>query len=134
MSDAQDRESIKAAAFAALLAGQSISSVAEQYNIPRGTVANWASKARHPERHPDSEDARIMKRERIGELILDNLEAMLETTKEMVNVVKDREWLTRYSPSEVAVLFGVISDKTYRILQALPDGTEEPGAEPSEEA
>ena len=31
----------RAAALAALLAGQSVSKVAEEYNLPKGTVSNW---------------------------------------------------------------------------------------------
>jgi transposase-like protein len=34
-------ESTKAAVMGALLAGQSISSVAREYQIPKGTVSEW---------------------------------------------------------------------------------------------
>ena len=37
-------EEVKAAVMQALLAGQSISSAAKEYNIPRGTVADWSSR------------------------------------------------------------------------------------------
>lgn len=36
---------LRAAVMAALLAGQSVSSVAREYNIPKGTVAGWKRQA-----------------------------------------------------------------------------------------
>lgn len=110
---------------ASLLMGQSIHIVAEKYNIPKGTVARWASTERNAMRG-DSMMVNGDQRERVGHLIIDNVEAMLETTKEMMDVFKDKDWLKEQSASEVAVLFGVIADKTYRLLEALPD------AEPTE--
>lgn len=120
MARNQYPEELKAVAMAALLSGQSINVVAEKYNIPRGTISAWATRERNAMRGNDSlitED----QQERIGALIIDNVEAMLETTKEMMDVFKEKAWLRKQSASEVAVLFGVIADKTYRLLEALPD-------------
>lgn len=118
---------LKAVALAAMLSGQSINVVAEKYSIPPGTLKSWAARERNALRGNDSlitED----QQERISHLIIDNVEAMLETTKEMLDVIKDREWLHEQSASEVGILFGVITDKTYRLLQALPDrSADQPG-------
>jgi transposase-like protein len=114
-------DEIKAAAMAALLAGQSISTVAEKYKIPRGTVAAWAGRERGAMRSETDSG----QRERIGELIVDNIEAMLETTKEMLHVLRNEKWIEKQAASEIAVLFGVIADKTYRLLEALPGGAED---------
>jgi transposase-like protein len=123
MARRQYPDELKAVAMAALLSGQSINAVAEKYNIPKGTVAAWATRERNAMRG-DNSMVNGDQRERIGELIIDNIEAMLVTTKEMLDVVKDKEWLTNQSASEVAVLYGVISDKTYRLLEALPEPSE----------
>lgn len=123
MARRQYPDELKAVAMAALLSGQSINAVAEKYNIPKGTVAAWATRERNAMRS-DNSMVNGDQRERIGELIIDNIEAMLQTTKEMLDVVKDKEWLTNQSASEVAVLYGVISDKTYRLLEALPEPSE----------
>lgn len=112
-------EQTKAAVMAALLAGQSISHVAKEYKIPKGTVAAWSRNL--PRNHTVSSE----KRERIGGLIIDNLEAEMLTTIEMLNVFKDKEWLKKQSASELAVLYGVIKDKTFRILEALPGESDE---------
>lgn len=106
----------KAAVMAALLEGQSINYCVGQYKIPFGTVASWARGL--PRNHKLSKE----KRERVGELIIDNVEAELETTIAMQDVFKDQKWLKRQRASELAVLYGVIKDKTFRVLEALPEG------------
>lgn len=113
-------EQTKAAVMAALLTGQSINHVAEKYKIPRGTVASWSRNLQR------NHDVSTEKRERLGALIIDNLEAEMETTLAMQNVFKDKDWLKEQSASELAVLYGVIKDKTFKVLEALPG--DEPGA------
>lgn len=113
---------------AALLAGQSVSSVAKQYNIPKGTVSGWKRQAQSLVESEGVAGVATQKRERIGQLIIDNVEAELETMIAMQkNVFTDREWLKQQSASELAVLYGVIKDKAIRVLEALPDP--EPGDE-----
>jgi len=109
-------EATKASVMAALLAGQSINHVAKEYKIPRGTVASWSRNLQR--NHTVSTE----KRERIGELIIDNVEAELETLIAMQNVFTDEKWLRRQRASELAVLYGVIKDKNMRVLEALPSG------------
>lgn len=118
-------EVTKAAVMAALLTGQSINFVAREYKIPRGTVATWSRNLQRD--HTVSTE----KRERLGELIIDNVEAELVTTIEMQDVFRDKEWLKKQSASELAVLYGVIKDKAIRVLEALPD---QDSRDPSDEA
>ena len=113
-----------------LLEGQSINVVAKKYNLPRGTVASWATRERNAMRGDDSM-LNGDQRERVGHLVIDNVEAMLETTKKILNVCQDEEWLREQSATEIGVLFGIISDKTYRLLEALPDGEPESVSEDS---
>ena len=119
---------------AAVLEGQSMSAVAREYRIPKGTVSSWVKRnvdlapisgaaeggGREP-RDPKKEN----RREQIGDLIIDNLEAQLNATKMMATAIQDEDWIRKQPASEIAVLFGVISDKTFRILEALPDDEEE---------
>lgn len=116
-------EATKAAVMAALLSGQSINYVAKEYKIPRGTVASWSRNL--PRNHTVSTE----KRERIGSLIIDNVEMELRTTMAMQNVFTNQVWLKQQSASELAVLYGVIKDKTFRVLEALPDSSEESDSE-----
>lgn len=106
----------KAAVMAALLTGQSISSVAKEYRIPRGTVAHWRSLARSPL----SEADRDTKKD-VGDLLLDYLQESLLTLKAQVVHFRDKDWLTAQGASELAVLHGVQTDKAIRLLEALSD-------------
>lgn len=118
MAKTQYPDEVKAAVMAALLTGQSISYVANEYNIPEGTVKGWSRSLRGV--RPDATE----KKERIGGLVIDNLEAELSTLIAMQHVFRDKEWLKKQSASELAVLYGVIKDKAIRVLEALPDSAE----------
>ena len=123
-----DQELI-ASVVAAVLAGASVSAVAKEYRIPKGTVSAWVKRKGGEQVLADRRDAAAtvatQKRERIGDLIIDNLEAQLEATKTIVAIVQDGEWLRSQQASELAVFFGVISDKAFRILEALPGDEED---------
>lgn len=106
-------EEVKAAAMAALLTGQSISQVAKEYKIPRGTVAAWASQTGRQQL------VATTKKERIGELLVEYLEASLTTLRKQVEYFSDDKWLYKQTASEAAVLHGVIADKAVRLLEAL---------------
>jgi len=109
-------DATKAAVMAALLTGQSAAAVAKEYKLPASTVRNWKREA--------SLDSGLAtgQKERIGELIIDNLETALETSRTMLRAFADEDWLRKQEASQLAVLYGVISDKLFRVLEALPDG------------
>ena len=80
----------KAAVMAALLAGQSVSSLAREYQIPEGTLKSWQSR--------EVNGARVavvatQKKERIGELIVSYLEDLLVTLHAQQKVFQDEKWL-----------------------------------------
>lgn len=105
----------KAAVMAALLAGQSVSSVAREYKIPKGTVSDWKRKAAG-----EASGAKpTQKRAAIGDLLVDYLETNLHTLKEQSRLFSDHEWLRGQDASQLAVLHGVVADKTVRLLEAL---------------
>ena len=109
-------EATKAAVMAALLTGQSAAAVAKEYKLPASTVRNWKREASLDSGIPASQ------KERIGHLIIDNLETALETSRTMLRVFANEDWLRKQTASESAVLYGVIQDKVFRVLEALPDG------------
>ncbi|MCB9172334.1 MAG: hypothetical protein H6637_05360 [Ardenticatenales bacterium] len=109
---------------AALLTGQSVSSVAKEYAIPRGTVAGWSAKVN---------DAGVSavsntKKEEIGDLLIAYLRASLAALKVQVEHFSDKAWLTRQTASDLAVLHGVQTDKAIRLLEALASAGEEAAA------
>ena len=105
-------EETKAAVMAALLAGQSVNSVAKEYKLPVGTVKSWKSRG-------VAEKATVKKADRIGELLLEYLEENLTTLKEQARIFRTETWLMKQNASDVAVLHGVLTDKSIRLLEAM---------------
>lgn len=116
-------DELKAAAMAALLTGQSVSSVAKEYKIPKGTVSSWKDKAHELANRGGVESDSTQKKEiAIGELITIYLETNLDTLRKQAAFFSDERWLSRQSASELAVLHGVLADKAIRILEAAEAG------------
>lgn len=105
----------KAAVMAALLAGQSISSVAKEYQIPKSTVANWSADSNKTIQGTVPNP----KKEIIGELVLDYLEKSLRALIAQAEVFAEKDYLRKQDASELAVLHGVGVDKVFRIAEAL---------------
>lgn len=110
-------DEVRAAVMAALLEGQGAAKVAEEYNIPEGTIASWKSRMVNG-------DAIVSiaseKRDQLGELLMDYLAANLTTLRMQIEGVhRDEEWLKKQSAGELATLHGVSMDKAIRLLEAL---------------
>lgn len=96
---------------AALLAGQSVHAVADEYQIPRGTVKFWRSQVR-----PGPVDPQ--KQSEIADLLVDYLRANLAALKAQAEKFADPKWLGRQHASELGVLHGIMTDKAIRLLEA----------------
>lgn len=118
----------KAAALAALVAGQGLDEVARDYKIPVGTLKAW----RHYSEGPVDPELAIAKRERVGELLMEYLEANLSCLTAQIQVFRDPEWLRKQDAHQAAIIHGVMADKATRLLEALrPRETPaDPGSEP----
>lgn len=111
----QHSEETKGAVMAALLTGQSVSSLAREYQIPKGTVSGWKRQAFEQ----GVVSPATQKRQRIGELIIEYVEAALIALKAQVEAVGNERYITKQDASELAVLHGVIADKAIRILEGI---------------
>ena len=100
---------------AALLEGQSVSSVAKAYRIPKGTVSNWKRKAQDEAEgvRPD----RTQKKQ-IGDLLLEYLEANLKALRTQAEAFSDKDWLAKQDAAALATLHGVMTDKAVRLIEA----------------
>lgn len=105
----------RAAVMAALLDGQSVSSVAKLYNIPKGTVSDWKRVALRM--RSGVGETPTQKRD-VGELLYELLIAELGALIAQARAVSNETWLREQSASELAVLRGVGHDKLLRLLQA----------------
>lgn len=113
----------KAAAMAALLAGQSVNQVAREYKIPRSTVGAWGTEIRKEgvQTVPDS------KKGEIGALLVDYLGANLRALRAQAEVFSDPAWIREQGAAELATLHGVMTDKAVRLIEAF--GTTEDEAD-----
>jgi transposase len=113
---------VKAAVIAALMAGQSVSQVAKQYALPKGTVSNW----KHRKAEGVRDDAGTVSRDgtqkagsSIGdllvELVRENLKGLIAVSK----LLQDDAWLRKQDAAEIGTLAGITHDKTTRMLEAL---------------
>ncbi len=110
-------DEIKAQVMAALLAGQAITAVAKEYQLPRSTVGKWRKQL--AERvHVDVEQKNAKTGATLDDLLQVYVETNLVTLRAQSEFFRDERWLRQQSASELAVLHGVIADKTIRILEA----------------
>lgn len=107
---------VRAEVMAALLAGQGVSAVSREYNIPSSTVSRWKRKAREEAGRSDD----------VGELLLGYLRENLETLTAQARHFRDPAWMKRWPAEQMAVLHGIVCDKTVRLLEALEGAPVEP--------
>lgn len=119
MAQSKYSDETKAAVMAALLQGQSVSSVAKQYKIPKGTVSSWKHKAQ------GVGNVSTQKREAISDLLGELLVTNLQAAKTVIETIADPAYIKRQSASEIAVLWGVINDKTFRMLEAFGESDDD---------
>jgi transposase len=100
----------RAAVMAALLAGQGVNDVAEQFKIPKQTVSLI---------NQSLDKFGLKKAEsKIPQLVETALEALLESVILIANKTKDDKWLSEQPADKLAVFQGVNCDKAFRILDA----------------
>lgn len=104
----------KAAVMAALLAGQSIPQVAAEYNIPKGTLSDWRKYARRTVRNETTQKSDIPS---IDVLLQNYVNENLTTLREQAKFFRDTSWLSKQEASSLAVLHGVLADKSIRLLE-----------------
>ena len=114
-------EDTKAAVMSALLTGQSVSSIAKQYNIPKGTVSAWKNRG-------VTQKATQKRADDIGELIISYLQTNLRALQIQAEAFSDKQWLAKQDASDVAVLHGVMTDKAVRLLEAMSAGDDSDAA------
>ena len=108
----------KAAAMAALLAGQGVAEVARAYNLPESTVSRWRKRARVEAGRSDD----------VGGLLLGYLTENLRTLQAQAIAFREPEWLRAQPADAAAVLHGVMTDKAVRLLEALEGSGVRPSA------
>jgi transposase-like protein len=118
----------RAAAEAALLAGQSVSQVAREYSLPKGTVSNWRTSGERVHADRTQKDDEPGK-ESIGDLLTTLLESNIRGLIAASAVMQDPSWLREQDASQLGVFLGITHDKVVRMLEAMDRSITLPGAE-----
>ena len=110
-----DKET-RAAVMAALLEGQTIQQVSEEYEIPAGTVGRWSASMSRS----DGADEYFTpdENEDIGTIPVQYMKESIITLIQHQMVFRDIKWLEKNDASSLAVLHGVQLDKVIRLLEA----------------
>lgn len=124
---------VRAAAIAALLAGQSVSAVAKEYKLPKGTVSSWKKRTEVDRAATQKSDGKS-----IGDLLLELLEANIRGLINATSVLQDPKWLREQGAAELGTFIGITHDKVVRMLEAmdrsapLPESADKTGSEAAE--
>lgn len=108
-------DEVRAAVVAALLTGQGATQVAEAYNISEASV----SRIKRSIDPAELEELETQKKDTLSELILGLVETNIETLTAQSLAFRDTAFIRKNSAAELATLYGVVADKTIRILAAL---------------
>ena len=106
---------------AALLQGQSVSSCARTYKIPKGTVSDWKRKA---EAEAEGVGANPTQKKEIGDLLVEYLQANLKALRVQAEAFSDTQWLGKQDAASLATLHGVMTDKAVRLIEAFGEADE----------
>lgn len=104
----------RARAIADLLSGATVSSVAARYGLHRNTVSRWRAGI-DPELTPKFREDVVAD---LSKLVVRHLQQQFTAQEAILAQTADAEWLKSQSARDLAVFFGVISDKQVRILEA----------------
>lgn len=122
----------KGAVLAALLAGQSVNSVAKEYKIPKGTISSWQKRA-HENLDEIRRDAATQlnggqAQTDLGAKLARYMETSIDSMTNQVAVMGEKEFLRTQDMQQIAVGHGVQMDKFIRLLEATRRAEPESGS------
>lgn len=103
----------RAAVIAALLAGQGVNDVAREFGLDSGLVSRW--KKTIPEK--DLQQVTATKKERLVDLVEGHLIASFKAAIALAEQANDIGWRNKQSAADIAVFYGVISDKAFKLVE-----------------
>ncbi len=106
----------KSEVLAAILTGSSLLSVAEETGIPYSTIQRWS--VTEPRKLGIVEHVEDEKEE-LGALVTEYIRESLRTLTVQARQFASPDWLQKQSANDVAILHGVMADKTIRVLSAI---------------
>lgn len=107
-------DEVRAAVMAALMTGQGVSEVAAEYKISRRTVGRMRASLAD-----ELPAVAQQKKDDLSELILELVRTNIETLTAQSLAFRDPAFIGKNSAAELGTLYGIVADKTIRILAAL---------------
>jgi CO dehydrogenase/acetyl-CoA synthase epsilon subunit len=104
----------RAAVISALLQGQGVNEVATAYNLDKSIV----SRIKKSVSEGELQQVATQKKESIADLVENHLRASLAACANIANITQDVEWVSKQTGDNLAVFYGVMSDKSLRLLEA----------------
>jgi transposase len=104
----------KAGVISALLAGQGVQEVAKAYQLPESTVRDLKSSLTSEQ----FAEVRAKKAEMLAGLIEGHLNTSLEAATNIARQTNNADWLDKQSAEDLGVFYGILTDKSVRILEA----------------
>jgi transposase-like protein len=108
-------DSKKAAVMAALLEGQAVTKVADDYKIDKATV----SRIKKQLPADKLQEVATKKELDIANSIALMLDASFKAIHNILRQTENAEWLNKQPADELATFIGVTSDKVFRVLEAI---------------
>lgn len=108
----------KAEAIAMLLAGETPIDIEAKLGIPDSTVYDWAKELGGIE---------ALRTGRLDELLYNSVKETLETLAAQSRFARNEQWLEKQTANDLAILYGVLSDKSVRVLAAIERASQLPG-------
>lgn len=115
-----NRERLTAKVITCLVAGKTIQETATELDTAYRTVVRIRKELPDEFLHYFG----AAKTNEMDELIEQGLKAQLESTNNLLAVTRDEDWVKKHSASELAILFGVVNDKVFRVLAAIERANE----------
>lgn len=104
----------KAAVIADLMAGLTFAQIVKRHDVAKATV----SKLKQQVKDGEFAEVRTQKKERLIDLVEDHLAASLKAGVNIANQTNSEHWRDKQSADSLAILYGVLADKSIRILEA----------------
>jgi transposase-like protein len=111
-------QEVKARVIALLLAGATVMEVAAELDLSHQTISNYKREI------PDDKLGELgrKKGERLDDLVYQCLITNLETLHQQAVTVREKEYILKQPADQLATLYGVMADKTIRLLAATTGG------------
>lgn len=106
-------QEVRAVVISALMEGQSVSEVSASLNLSKSVVSRLKKEI-------DStklEQVGTVKKEKLIDLVESHLIASLRAAIQLAEQAHDANWRSKQPASEIAVFYGVLSDKSIRLIE-----------------